>query len=135
MCDDWDANAGGNAELLVPSTSRVPLRAPKGETLLPGESRLRRASYLAVQAQNTDDDDYCEAVDAPASQVVGKLGGVPLWIQADETPTCECGSPMSFIAQLECRGGGGINFGDCGAGYAFGCPSCRDRAKFLWQRG
>jgi hypothetical protein len=135
MCDDWDANGGGNAALLVSSSSREPLQVPIGETLLSSETRLSRVSYLAVHAQKTDDDDYCEAVDAPASQVVGKLGGAPLWIQADETPNCECGSPMTFVAQLECRGGGGINFGDCGAGYAFVCPSCRARAKFLWQCG
>jgi uncharacterized protein YwqG len=133
MCDEWDPNAGGNAALLVQSSFRVPLQVPKGETLLSGESRLRRVSYQAVHAQNTDDDDYCEAVDAPASKVVGKLGGAPLWIQSDETPNCECGSPMAFVAQLECSGGGGINFGDCGAGYAFVCAPCRDRAKFLWQ--
>jgi len=107
----------------------------QGRTLLSGESRLRRVSYLAARAQDTDDDDYCEAVDAPASQVVGKLGGAPLWIQADETPNCECGARMAFVAQLECSGGGGINFGDCGTGYAFVCPSCRERAKFLWQCG
>ena len=135
MCDEWDPNAGGNTALLVEEADRVQMPVPKGETLLPGESRLRLLQYLPVQSQRTDDDNYCEAVDAPGSQVVGKLGGVPLWIQADETPSCECGAPMTFVAQLEERGGGHINFGDCGTGYAFVCQSCRDSAKFLWQCG
>lgn len=135
MCDEWDPNAGGNSALLVESASRIPLQVPIGETLLPAESRLRRVSYQPTPSQNTDDDHYCEAVDAPASQVVGKLGGAPLWIQADETPNCRCGAPMTFVAQLEERGGGGMNFGGGGAGYAFVCPSCRDQAKFLWQCG
>jgi hypothetical protein len=135
MCDEWDPNAGGNSALLVENSPRVALQVPKGETLLSAESRLRRVSYQPVRSQNTDDDSYCEAVDAAASQVVGKLGGVPLWIQADETPNCQCGAPMVFVAQLEERGGGGMNFGGGGAGYAFVCPSCRDQAKFLWQCG
>ena len=44
-------------------------------------------------------------------------------------------SRMTFAAQLECDGGGGINFGDVGCGYAFVCTACGDRAKFLWQCG
>ena len=135
MCDEWDPNAGGNAALLVEETGRVPMPVPKGETLLSGESRLRLVEYLPVQSQRTDDDNYWEAVDTPSSQVVGKLGGAPLWIQADETPSCECGARMTFVAQLEERGGGHINFGDSGTGYAFVCLLCRDSAKFLWQCG
>lgn len=135
MCDEWDPNAGGNSALLVENSSRIALPVPGGETLLSAESRLRRVPYQPVLNQNTDDDRYCEAVDAPDSKVVGKLGGAPLWIQADETPNCQCGTPMTFVAQLEERGGGGMNFGGGGAGYAFVCSSCRDQAKFLWQCG
>jgi hypothetical protein len=132
MCDDWDASSGGNAALLVDAVNRVPMTVPAGETLLPAESRLRFVQY-AQRAGDSPDDAYCDACDAPGSQVVGKLGGSPLWIQDDETPTCECGAMMKFIAQLERHGGGGINFGGEGAGYAFLCPQCRQSAKFLWQ--
>ena len=135
MCDEWDPDAGGNAALLVANAERSVLPVPAGETLLPGESRLRRVAYVVDQENESDDDRYREALEAPRSSVVGKLGGLPVWIQGDETPSCECGALMSFVAQIEYTGGGGINFGDAGAGYAFVCPSCRNRAKFLWQCG
>ena len=36
--------------------------------------------------------------------VLGKIGGLPVWIQEDQTPTCNCGTPMTFLALLEvCR--------------------------------
>lgn len=134
MCDDWDAGAGGNAAVLVEEFGRIRIPVPDGETLLPSESRLRFEPY-EHRPGNSPDDAYCVAVDEPSSRVIGKLGGVPLWIQADETPTCGCGKRMLFVCQLEATGGGGINFGDCGAGYAFVCPQCYDQARFLWQCG
>ena len=132
MCDEWDAEAGGNAALIVDESGHVHLTVPEGRTLLPSESRLR---FVAFESRPGDspDDAYCTAFDEPASRVVGKVGGEPLWIQGDETPQCGCGNRMSFICQLEARGGGGINFGDAGAGYAFLCPKCTDQARFLWQ--
>jgi len=134
MCDDWDAESGGNTAILVEVARGVPLQVPEGETLLPSESRIQFVPYEARPGESPD-DAYCEAVDEPDSKVIGKVGGSPLWIQGDETPTCECGAGMAFVCQLECRGGGGINFGDAGAGYAFVCPKCSDQARFLWQCG
>ena len=64
-----------------------------------------------------------------------KLAAVPCGFKATRTPSCECGETTVFVAQLECHGGGGINFGDAGAGYAFVCPRCSHSAKFLWQCG
>lgn len=132
MCDEWDATAGGNAAVLVSAVGTASLSVPAGETLLPAESRLRFVPYK-TRVGETPDDAYCCAVDEPNSRVVGKLGGAPLWIQGDETPSCACGQPMAFVCQLESRGGGGINFGDAGAGYAFACSRCDDEARFLWQ--
>jgi hypothetical protein len=133
MCDEWDANAGGNAALLVLSRESQPITPPKGPTLLPAESRVKLVPYNDSLAKETTDDAYCAALDAPDSTTLGKVGGRPLWLQGDETPTCGCGAKMRFVLQLEDRGGGGINFGDGGAGYAFVCESCPDSAKFLWQ--
>src|ERR1043166_6013940 len=84
------------------------------------------------QSADTPDDGYA-AARARRRSVVGKLGGRPLWVQADETPKCSCGRKMTFVAQLEGDAGGGINFGDTGTGYAFACPRCKAKAKFLWQ--
>ena len=31
-----------------------------------------------------------------------KLGGLPDWIQSDESPAChDCGGPMTFVAQID----------------------------------
>ena len=64
-----------------------------------------------------------------------KPGGVPSWLQHDETPTCPpCAQPMSFMAQLE-EGRDyrtAMNFGGDGCGYAFACAPCKE-GPFLWQ--
>ena len=132
LCDEWDPNSGGNAAFLVTTEDRIPMPVPEGNTLLPEDTPIQLVAYPA-DSGGTPDDSYCEAFDAPGSEVLGKVGGTPLWIQNDETPASARGTRMSFIVQLEERGGGGINFGGGGAGYAFICGVCRDRAKFLWQ--
>lgn len=132
MCDEWDPDSGGNAALLTATEGRQPLEVPAGPTRLPRESKVRLVPYDEGVAGETPDDNYCKAIDANAL-TLGKLGSVPLWMQGDETPSCQCGSRMTFVAQLEARGGGGMNFGDSGAGYAFVCGSCAEQAKFLWQ--
>jgi uncharacterized protein YwqG len=133
MCDEWDANSGGNAALLVSPSASQSLRPPSGPTVLARESRVRLVPYDDSASGETADDAYCSSVDAKGSTTLGKLGGRPLWMQSDETPQCSCGAKMTFVLQLEARGGGGINFGDAGTGYAFVCESCATSAKFLWQ--
>ncbi len=135
MCDEWDANSGGNAALLVSYSASISLRPPSGPTVLARESRVRLVPYDDSASSETPDDAYCASVDAKGSATLGKVGGRPLWIQGDETPQCSCGAAMTFVLQLEARGGGGINFGDAGSGYAFVCESCAISAKFLWQCG
>ncbi|MFB7113316.1 hypothetical protein [Streptomyces sp. NPDC056190] len=67
--------------------------------------------------------------------VLGQLGGVPSWLQHDETPACPSrAQPMSFMAQLE-EGRDhrtAMNFGGGGCGYVFVCASCEE-GSFLWQ--
>jgi uncharacterized protein YwqG len=104
-----------------------------GETLLGQVDNITLQEYDESPSKNTEDDDYCEALDHMGQKVLGKIGGKPLWIQNDETPMCNCGEKMTFLLQLECYGTGGINFGDMGSGYAFACSRCIDNAKFLWQ--
>jgi hypothetical protein len=132
MCDEWDADAGGNLAVLQPASNTVPVAPPDGPTSLDGESKVLPVDYDDTVTEETPDDSYCSRIDSDSS-VLGKTGGVPLWIQGDETPNCSCGERMKFVAQLEDRGGGGMNFGDAGAGYVFVCESCDVSAKFLWQ--
>jgi hypothetical protein len=134
MCDEWDSDAGGNAAILVPHGGTESAPPPDGPTTLPAISQITTTGYDDTNQSETPDDNYCSAFDSDTS-VLGKTGGAPLWIQGDETPSCTCGAPMTFVSQLEERGGGGINFGDAGAGYAFVCIACPSSAKFLWQCG
>ena len=132
LCEEWDADGGGNAALLVSESGLQRLDVPSGPTLLDAVSPVGFREYDDSRQENSPDDGYYEAL-AEDSQVLGKIGGRPDWIQGDETPSCQCGERMVFVAQLECHGGGGINFGDVGSGYAFVCPKCSHSAKFLWQ--
>lgn len=131
MCDEWDASSGGNAALLC-AAGGAAMAVPAGTTTLPSRSTVAFRHYDDQGGEETPDDAYCALLEDDP-EVLGKVGGVPLWIQDDETPACACGRAMTFFAQIENRGGGGINFGDSGSGYAFVCMACRDGAKFLWQ--
>ncbi|MCA9215518.1 MAG: hypothetical protein KDB27_20780 [Planctomycetales bacterium] len=132
MCDDWDADSGANAALLV-APGDEPITAPlNGVTKLDLETFLSLEPYDSSLSQAFDDDNYVAAVDGDGN-VLGKIGGGPVWKQGDETPSCECGQPMRFVALLEERGESGVNFGGGGCGFAFICTRCNDKAKFLWQ--
>ncbi len=144
MCDEWDADLGGNAAILVSATKLVPMSAPAltpqdrkegrdGPTSLDQAQAIRTVHYDDTRQAEYDDDAYVEAVQKKGSAVVGKLGGRAVWIQDPETPRCSCGRKMVFVAQIESNAGGGINFGDFGTGYAFICKRCKSKAKFLWQ--
>jgi hypothetical protein len=76
---------------------------------------------------------YQEALSAPGSVVVGKAGGRPVWIQYDETPVCDCGNAMTFVAQLEENAARGLNFGGGGSAYLFLRKYCESNANILWQ--
>jgi uncharacterized protein YwqG len=66
-----------------------------------------------------------------------KLGGVPTWIQRDETPDCPaCGQEMTFLAQIdsidysEDETEPYYMFGDVGMVYVFYCGECHEAAAF-----
>ena len=132
MCDDWDADAGGNAAFVVAPGSASITPPASGETTLEQECFVSLTAYDSTAAQETADDTYVAAIEGNQN-ILGKIGGNAIWIQGDETPACDCGNQMRFVALLEERGGGGINFGGGGIGYVFACNSCNDKAKFLWQ--
>jgi len=133
MCEEWSAVGGGNAAILSTRARAHPLDAPPGETTLPQVSHLRFVAYDEPADPDQAQDLYQDVYSAPDSQVVGKAGGQALWIQYDETPTCSCGTRMTFVAQLEERGSRGLNFGGGGSAYAFACAGCKAEARFLWQ--
>jgi hypothetical protein len=129
LCDEWDPNAGGNVVRVVASDGVATIRPPgMGATMLPFQMNLD-----AVPFEGTYESALRDAT--LPRQILGKLGGTPDWIQADETPLCNaCGSAMSFVGQFEQANDGKVevNFGG-GLAYMFhcGCPSASP--KFLWQ--
>ncbi len=89
-----------------------------------------------------DEDLYLQVTEAT------KIGGVPAWIQNNETPHCPaCGKPMRFVAQIDAELDGPLpvdttqwnryhflDFGASGLGYIFICPDdCLSYGAFLWQ--
>ncbi|MEH1055986.1 DUF1963 domain-containing protein [Micromonospora sp. CPCC 206171] len=137
LCDEWDATSGGNCAFVFGLDQLAPAALPSGEDIL-----LAETSAVAYVPMN-DSKNYGEACEQwsgesgrPQRDVLGQLGGLPAWLQADETPICAmCGLPMSFVVQLE-EGHDyrtAINFGGGGCGYGFRCRPCKT-AAFLWQR-
>lgn len=137
LCDEWDATSGGNRAFVFELDQLTPAAVPPGDNVL-----LEETSEVAYVPLN-DSEDYGEARERwrvesgrPVRDVLGQLGGLPAWLQFDETPTCAvCDLPMSFVVQIE-EGHDyqtAINFGGGGCGYGFRCRSCTT-AAFLWQR-
>ena len=136
MCDEWDANAGGNCAIVVPTRNLRKVPAPQ-------EGNTRREKRYGARQVRSAKADYEEAREAwaqksgkPMRKVLGQLLGKPFWIQAQETPKCNfCRKRMTFLAQLE-EGPDWkteMNFGGGGCAYVFECPCGKHSAKFLWQ--
>lgn len=132
MCDEWDANSGGNKVVIVTGNHLEPLHP------IDKEVALRDAAEYSVSPVKTAYTDYEVARSSWSGgqrQVLGQLYGAPSWLQHDETPSCDrCQQPMRFVAQLE-EGPAyqtQMNFGGGGVGYLFDCATDRT-AKFLWQ--
>ncbi|MFP3891826.1 hypothetical protein [uncultured Ralstonia sp.] len=134
-CDEWAPDGGGNCALFVAGT-RLVLAEPPAEGLT-----LRETTYGArTEVQDAEDYEaarrqWCERTGSPGRQVLGQLYGMPLWLQADETPACPaCGAPMRLAVQLE-EGPDAhtaMNFGS-GCAYLFQCGQHPGQVKFLWQ--
>ncbi len=135
LCDEWDADAGGNKVVIVTPGDVVSVEPPQGD------NTIRDTMHGAVICE-FDSNDYNEARtkwaeqnDVPIAQVLGQMYGIPSWVQGEEVPNCDtCNKPMRFVAQLE-EGPDwktGMNFGGGGCAYLFDCI-CDLSGKFLWQ--
>ena len=131
MCDEWDAEGGGNKVLIVDNSN---LKFVTADTR---EESVREVEH-GVKELNVDANDYDAARENYTGEkrdVLGQLFGEPTWLQGDETPNCDCCSkPMRFVAQLE-EGPDyktAMNFGGGGVAYLFDCTEGKT-GKFLWQ--
>jgi hypothetical protein len=136
LCDEWEADAGGNCAIVVPAGVLAEAQPPEGGTT------VRETRYGARQFTSSLDDydlareAWCKETGSKGREVLGQILGTPAWIQADETPKCgACGKPMRFLAQLE-QGPDWkteMNFGGGGCAYVFDCACDQHSAKLLWQ--
>ncbi len=135
MCNEWDADSGGNKVIIIVGEKLEFARPPSRELA------LRPIEHGAVVKTIEDSDNYDEARQRFAKEnkvspreVLGQIFGEPSWLQGDETPECDtCGKRMRFVSQLE-QGPDWqteMKFGG-GCGYLFDCPACNS-GKFLWQ--
>lgn len=132
-CQTWEPDHGANRVLLLHDEALRQPALPSVPTLngLDGSEALaqRRLTYTGpdFEADPEREENAAEVDDA------SKVGGFPSWIQGDETPTCkQCAAKMTFVAQLEERLDGALNFAG-GTGYLFCCAEEHD-AKFLFQQ-
>jgi hypothetical protein len=136
MCDEWDADAGGNKVVAV-SADGAALAKPADK-----KNALRPTSYAAKIAHVAGDDydtarsEWSKSSGKSQRQVLGQIGGRPAWLQGEEIPSCNaCSEPMSFVAQLEegPDADTSMNFGGGGCAYVYRCGCSKDQAKMLWQ--
>ena len=131
-CPRWDPDQGANHARVVSMDELVPLRAPPGATTL-GFTLGAREERVFV-AVDPEADVYEEAREAwggaaKQRQVLGRVGGAHEPIERP-TPSCSCGAPMQFVAQVE-EGPDTdreLNFAG-GTLVAFVCPRCPGAAK------
>ncbi len=136
LCDEWDADAGGNQVISVGCESLKLVEPPKaGEVIRP----LRHGAKIEhVNSDSYDSarEEWSSTTDQSMREVLGQVGGSPSWIQGEEIPSCNlCDSPMSFVAQLE-EGPDwktAMNFGGGGSAYVYRCNCDTNQTKLFWQ--
>jgi hypothetical protein len=145
-CKTWMAFSGANSVILQEDGGQTTVAAfvsPYPDYAV---------TLTLEQEPNLDVGERIPGIDeAMYEQVFSttKLGGVPHWLQNNETPTCpSCLRPMRFIGQLAAELDGPLpaspsgwgsyhffDFGDVGIGYLFLCEheALQSHAAFLWQ--
>ena len=135
MCGDREPASGGNRAFVFGAEAvRTPAVPGDGVTSL-GETCAIRVEDVGAEDYVAAQERWVERTGGNELDVVGQLGGRPVWVQHDETPACDgCGRPMTFVVQLQ-EGHddrNAANFGGGGCGYGFRCGPCGS-AAFLWQ--
>ena len=144
-CATWEPFGGANA---------VAIQYGTGKTIIPTTAKTPQPEFgvtlSPVKEPQIDTADFWvnDELTAEVSEA-SKMGGVPAWIQSNETPRCPvCNKMMQFVAQLDAELEGSLpadparwgdyhflNFGDAGIGYLFVCQEegTAHSAAFFWQ--
>ncbi|MBM82305.1 MAG: hypothetical protein CMJ78_17195 [Planctomycetaceae bacterium] len=148
-CETWDPWSGSNCVILQRHSENAYVGTRRATPDFGSYPDYKVTfSESAEPDVDTADVDVASRLRTQVSSET-KIGGVPAWIQSNESPTCpECGGDMAFIAQLKAELDGQLpadrgqwenyhtlKFGDVGLGYLFLCKDecCADGAAFLWQ--
>jgi uncharacterized protein YwqG len=132
--ETWEPDGGENAVIIQPGTSDVPCdeisTGPTLESEYSVKLKFREEPNFVSESERmknweeAEQDEYCNALEGD------KIGGTPLFIQADDFPK---GEDWQLLLQLDSvTVPFDINFGDSGVGYAF-INKTGTKAKFLWQ--
>jgi hypothetical protein len=136
MCDEWDANGGGNKVVAVRAAGAVLAKPADKEIGLRPTSYAATIVTVAGEDYDTARSEWSQSSGKGQRQVLGQIGGRPAWLQGEEIPSCDaCSEPMSFVAQLE-EGPDArtaMNFGGGGCAYVYRCMCSDNQAKMLWQ--
>jgi uncharacterized protein YwqG len=129
----WSPDAGGNAVVVQPGDNPFPVSpqndGPRLTELVMLDKRRSEMKPCEYAATLREEEDV--VLEGSADVFQNKIGGLPVWLQFDETP----GDGWQLLLQLDSVGVPfDINFGDAGVGYAFLAPDGRS-GKFLWQCG
>lgn len=130
-CRPFDARSGANTVIAQRSASE-PFTPPEQKGAVIRERLLALAptqednEALSIDVDSATPEQIQKYEQAQEEAPSSKLGGVPIWMQGPDAPTC-CGRPMTFVAQLD-GATWDLPFGDGGAGYVFRCdqPACKD---------
>lgn len=102
LCSEWEADRGANAVIRLDTHGLQAAEPPAtGAAIRPTR---HGASIFEVEAESYDAARAAYGAQPGRRQrdVLGQVGGEPLWLDADETPRCDhCGRPMRFAALIE----------------------------------
>jgi hypothetical protein len=147
VCKTWQPYSGANAVILQTNSNEIVVPDTISEYPDYSVTLEHFREPLVDTALYPHDEQLAEMI-----QEATKLGGVPVWLQDNETPICpDCDSRMRFVAQFSAELDGSLpadpqardderykffHFGgDDGIGYLFLCENeCTPNgAAFLWQ--
>lgn len=145
ICETWNYQSGANVVILQRKNDTF--HSENYQQKIP-EYILDFEKYDEPLIDFSDYDIDEEVRDSVVTTM--KIGGVPAWLQDNETPDCPiCGKPMKFVAQVSSELNGpldadpskwdeqeynSLEFGGDGMGYLFICEGEKDHAEgaFLW---
>lgn len=146
-CKNWDPESGANKVILQAASDLVTVVDRASEY----PDYVVALEHVTEPIVDTSDYQLSDEL-LHAVHETSKLGGVPTWLQANETPPCPiCNGTTKYIAQIDAELDGSLpavsneddhekykffHFGgDDGIGYVFLCVNECDpeSGSFLWQ--